>query len=143
MALPQTSLARTDTQTVSIPTPADELYTFLSDIRNLPVWAVGFARSVRQQEGRWIVTTSSGEIEVELQVNEPARTIDFVLMPARDVRVVAYSRVLANGPGSEFIFTQIQAPGMPDDVFDGQIEALTEEMHVLRSVMRARHACAT
>ncbi len=57
------------------------------------------------------------------------------MFPVPDVEGVAYSRVLPNGEGSEYLFTQFQAPGMPDEVFQGQIESLKGELVLLKDLM--------
>ena len=48
---------RADTRTVSIEAPAHHVVTFLEDPTNLPRWAVGFAKTVRQTASGWIVHT--------------------------------------------------------------------------------------
>ena len=48
--------------------------------------------------------------------------IDYHLTPAPGVEAVAYSRLVPNGAGVEYVFTQFQAPGMPDEVFAGQVQ---------------------
>jgi hypothetical protein len=44
-------------------------------------------------------------------------TVDFWMSPAPGVEVLAPSRVVPRGSGSEFIFTQFQGPGMSDQAF--------------------------
>ncbi len=67
--------------------------------------------------------------------------IDFHISPAPGVEFVAHSRVVPNGDGAEYIFTQFQAPGMPDHVFVANVAALREELVVLGALMRARAVC--
>jgi hypothetical protein len=62
-------------------------------------------------------------------------------MPAPDVEVAAFSRVIPNAKGAEYIFTQFQTPGMSDEIFDAQRRALIEELHALRAILQARAAC--
>jgi hypothetical protein len=61
--------------------------------------------------------------------------IDFHMSVAEEVEGVAHSRVLARGAGAEYVFTQFQSPSMPDDVFDGQVEALGHELIALKAVL--------
>jgi hypothetical protein len=68
-------------------------------------------------------------------------TIDFHMTVAPEIEAVAYSRVLPNGAGVEYIFTQFQLPGMPDEVFAGQRQALAEELAILPILFRAHAAC--
>jgi hypothetical protein len=43
--------------------------------------------------------------------------------------------VLPRGDGAEYVFTQFQAPGMPDAVFDGQVAALAHELVALKALL--------
>jgi uncharacterized protein YndB with AHSA1/START domain len=133
---------RSNTQSVSLPGRPEDVFAFLADPENLPRWAVGFCRSIRRDDAeRWTVETPSGEVPVRYVTNAPLGTIDFHMDIAPAAKVVAYSRVIANGEGAEYVFTQFQAAGMPDAVFDGQVSALAEELHVLQAIFRARSAC--
>jgi hypothetical protein len=58
--------------------------------------------------------------------------------PAPGVTIVAWSRVVGDDRCSQFSFTQMQAPGMPDGVFDAQVEALRHELVVLKARMEVR-----
>ena len=132
---------RSVTSTISIPAAPTALFAFLADPTNLPLWAVGFAYAIRRDGERWIVRTNQGEIEVTMPANPQIGTIDFHMLVAPGVTASAYSRVLPNGAGSEYVFTQFQASGMSDEVFGSQVQALIEELSVLRGVMAARAAC--
>jgi hypothetical protein len=126
---------RSDTQIISIDTAPQRVVAFLADPMNLPRWAVGFAKGVRQEGGRWLVTTGGGEMAVRIEAGASSGIVDFFLSPAPGVEVLAASRVVPNGAGSEYVFTQFQAPGMPDDAFDTSVAALAHELTVLRALL--------
>lgn len=125
---------RADTKTVSIDAPAADVVRLLSDPANLPRWAVGFARSVRREDGRWIVRTASGELPVRIESDERTGVVDFVMSPKPGVEVRAASRVVARGAACEYIFTQFQTPGMPDEAFLQSVRALEHELQVLKAL---------
>jgi uncharacterized protein YndB with AHSA1/START domain len=131
------STVRADTQAVTIAADPARVFEFIADPRNLPRWAVGFAAGVRPgADGQWMVTTGRGaEVMLKVIAAREARTVDFHLMPAPGVKAFAYARVLANGTGAEFIFTQLQADGMDDATFEAQAEALGHELIALKAVM--------
>src|SRR5688572_14719851 len=104
---------RADTKTISIDAPAAKVFDFLKEPQNLPRWAVGFAKSVRKDGDQWYVTTTQGEIAVVIDADKRTGVVDFRMRPAPEVEVVAASRVIARGPGTEYTFTQFQVPGMP------------------------------
>jgi hypothetical protein len=68
-------------------------------------------------------------------------TIDFQMTVAPGIEAVAYSRVLPNDAGAEYVFTQFQLPGMTDEVFAAQRVALAEELAILPILFRAQLAC--
>ena len=57
------------------------------------------------------------------------------------VEAVAYSRVVPNEAGAEYVFTQFQLPGMADEVFAAQRTALAEELAILPILFRAQLVC--
>jgi Polyketide cyclase / dehydrase and lipid transport len=126
---------RSDTQSIIIDVPLAAVHAFVADPANLPRWAVGFACGVRQENGRWIVQTGAGEMPVGVDADETCGVVDFRMEPAPGVSVRAFSRVMPAGEGSVYVFTQLQAPGMPDAVFDAQVQALGHDLVALKAVM--------
>lgn len=126
---------RADTQTISIDSPAAKVARFLADPANLPRWAVGFAKSVRRDAGRWYVRTGAGEMAVRVDADEGRGVVDFVISPAPGVEALAASRVMPRGAGCEYAFTQFQAPGMSDEAFGQSVKALAHELAVLKALM--------
>jgi hypothetical protein len=133
---------RTDTQSTRLDVDREHAFRFLGDAENLPRWAVGFCRSIARRGDAWIVQTGGGEVGLRMDTDERTGVIDFHMSPAPGVEVSAFSRVVPLGDAALYVFTQVQPPGMPDDVFAGQVMALAEELEVLRHVIRAQVACA-
>jgi hypothetical protein len=132
---------KSNTEHVTINVDHHHLFAFLADPGNLPKWAVGFCRVIRRDGDRWVAQTSQGEVTVRYVTHPDLGVIDYHISPRQGIEVAAFSRVLPNGDGSEFVFTQFQAPGMPDEVFEAQVRALKEELVVLRALMHAQAAC--
>jgi hypothetical protein len=126
---------RSDTQSVTIAVRPEDVLAFVGDGENLPRWAIGFAKSVRRCESGWIVISGQGEIPTSIVVHEMPRTVDFRMEPAHGVEATAYARVVPNGDGAEFIFTQMQQPGVPDEVFDQQVAAVGHELVAVRAML--------
>ena len=132
---------QSDTQTIRLETDATRAFAFLADPANLPVWAVGFCRRIRRDGGQWVVETVSGECALDIDADPGRGTIDFHLRPAPGVTASAYSRLVPCTGGCEYVFTQFAPPGASDQAFRANVEALKEELVVLRSVLRARDVC--
>jgi hypothetical protein len=135
------STSASDTQAVTLAGSSEMVFDFLADPENLPKWAVGFCRSIRRDGDRWLVRTAQGELGVRYVTDRAFGVIDFYISPAPGVEAAAYSRLLPNGDGAEYVFTQFQGPAVPGPVFAGQVAALTEELHILQRLIRARAAC--
>jgi hypothetical protein len=125
---------RADTRSISIDMSPPELVRFLADPANLPRWAVGFAKSVRQEAGRWYVQTAGGEIALRIASDAASGVVDYWMSPAAGVEVMAASRVVPRGAGSEYVFTQLQLPGMSDPEFARSVQALQHELTVLKAI---------
>jgi Polyketide cyclase / dehydrase and lipid transport len=126
---------RSDTQTVTIDAHPRDVLAFVGNGANLPRWAIGFATSVRPSGPGWIVTTSQGEVPTTVLVDEATGTVDFRMEPAPGVEATAYARVVPNGNGTEFVFTQLQQLGMPEDVFDQLASAVGHELVALKALL--------
>jgi hypothetical protein len=124
---------KANTQTVTIAAPRERVYAFVANPENLPRWAIGFAKAVRREATQWIVVTQSGDMPIDLVTDADHGVIDFMFQPTAGVTVTACSRVIANGETAEYVFTQFQDAGMPDEVFEEQVRALGHELDVLRA----------
>ena len=124
-----------DTKTISIDVDPEKVFRFVADPAHLPRWAVGFAKAVRRDGDAWRVTTAAGEVAVRVRADPASGVVDFVMSPAPGVEVTASSRVLARGPAAEYVFTQVQAPGMSDDAFTRSAAAVAHELTVLKALL--------
>lgn len=126
---------RSDTQSVTIQASPKDVLAFVGNGENLPRWAIGFATSVRAGQSGWIVTTGQGEVPTSIAVDEATGTVDFRMEPAPGAEATAYARVVANGEGAEFVFTQMQQPGTPDEVFDQLVATVGHELAALKALL--------
>jgi hypothetical protein len=124
-----------DTKTVSIEADPVKVARFLADPANLPRWAVGFAKSVREEGGRWYVETGAGEMGVRIAADEKSGVVDFWLSPAPGIEALAASRVIPRGRAAEYAFTQFRNPGMSEEAFRQSVKALEHELAVLKALM--------
>ncbi|MFA5984258.1 MAG: hypothetical protein WC782_09600 [Methylococcaceae bacterium] len=126
-------MINSDTQTISIETTPQKVFDFVADPQNLPRWAIGFAKAVREEQGRWFVKTDAGEIGLRIDADNNTGVVDFWMIPAPEVEVLAASRVVQRGGASEYIFTQFQSGGMSNEDFNRSVQALRHELSVLKA----------
>jgi hypothetical protein len=137
MTSPATTV-NSNTQTVTIAAPPYKVFEFVADGANLPRWAIGFAASVHPADssGGWVVTTGHGDdVPVKIRSDRDAGTVDFHMTPAPEASTCAYSRVVPNGTGADYLFTQLQPPGMTDQVFDALVDAVRHELTTLKALL--------
>jgi len=127
---------RSDTQNVTIAATPEQVFAFVADGANLPRWAIGFAKSVRKSPSGWIVgTAQGGEVPTTIAADSATGTVDFRMEPATGMTATAYARVLPNAGRAEFIFTQFQQPGVPDEVFSKLVASVGHEMAALKALL--------
>lgn len=127
---------RADTQSVSIQSRADAVFAFVADPGNLPRWAIGFAKGVNADGDEWLVTTGDGgQVSLRTVTDAGLGVVDFHMVMPGGIESVARSRVVPRGAGSEFVFTQVQVPGIPDALFDRLVETVDHELTALKAQM--------
>jgi hypothetical protein len=133
---------KSDTKTITIERDEQTVYEFVAKPENLPIWAKGFARSIRPAGEAWIIETPHGEhLNVRYVTDARFGIVDFHISPVPGVEFVVPSRVVPNGTGAEYIFTQFQLANMTEAVFEGQVRTLTQELAILKNTLEV--ACPT
>jgi hypothetical protein len=105
------------TLSVSIDCPPGTVYDFVSNPENLPKWATAFCHTVRKADAEWIVDTPQGPAKVRFSDRNQLGVLDHYVNPAPGVEVYMPMRVLANGAGSEVIFTLFWLPDMSEEQY--------------------------
>ncbi|RKQ93263.1 polyketide cyclase/dehydrase/lipid transport protein [Solirubrobacter pauli] len=121
---------RSVTRSVSIRATPEAVLDLVGDAQALPRWAPGFARSVRAAGEHWAVETSAGEALVDVRVSREHGTVDIVSVeqPTRGV----FTRVLANGEGCEYLFTQFFPASAGEADVRAQVEVVDGELETVR-----------
>ena len=116
------------TVTTVLDAPMYEVFDYLSRIENLPRWATEFARELKYEDGKAKVVNGLGEFYFSIDADPDTGVIDMYSGPAEDELALFPTRVVELPDGrSAYSFTMFQAPGMPDDLFESQYEALQRE----------------
>src|SRR5262245_48517804 len=124
---------RTESVTVILDAPREEVYEFLSRVETMPEWATEFARALRWVEGRPKVVNGLGEFWVEIEADPDTGVIDMLAGPDADDLALFPTRVVSLPEGrSAFTFTMFQGPDMSDELFESQHASLVRELTGLR-----------
>lgn len=124
-----------ETRTISIAAPPAAVLDIVGDPRTLPRWAPAFARAVRPEGDHWVVDTGSGEARILVRVDPATGTVDLLSAERQDVG--AFTRVLPNGRGSEYMFTLFFPDGTPEAAVADQMRTVEGELEVVRDLSEA------
>lgn len=110
---------RTITMTVSA--SAGEVFEFLAEPENLPLWMTGFCESVRREDGRWIVASRGGDLHVAVDANRAGGIVDLYFGPELDSMALLPIRIATlSGGETAAIFSFFKEPGVEDVVYEGE-----------------------
>ena len=130
--LTTSELKRSETRSIAIDAPPEEVHRFVADATNIPRWAPAFATAIRPSDKNWVVTTECGEAEIVLASNPQSRTLD--ILSADDRTRGAFARVISNGPGSEVLFTLFFEPGTPEQAVAAQMSVVDGELASIKQL---------
>ena len=116
------------TVTAVLDAPKNAVFGYLSKIENLPHWATEFAQELTYEDGKAKVVNGLGEFFFEIRADRESGVIDMLAGPHEQALHLFPTRVVPLGDGgSAFTFTMFQAPGQPDEQFEGQYHSLQRE----------------
>lgn len=114
------------------------VYAFASDPENLPRWAAGLASSeVRRHGDHWLVDAPFGRVQLRFTERNDFGIMDHDVTLDSGVTVHNPMRVVANGDGSEFIFTLFRQPSMSDEQFANDQAAVENDLATLKSLLES------
>jgi hypothetical protein len=115
--------------------PAGEVYAYASNPANLPRWAPGLGSSVAQAEGQWFVDTPAGRVRFAFAPQNDLGVLDHYLTLDSGEVIYVPMRVIADGNGSEVVFTVRRRPGMTDDEFKADGDAVAADLASLKRAL--------
>jgi Polyketide cyclase / dehydrase and lipid transport len=125
-------MQRSDTQAISIDAPREAVLDLVSDPTAFPRWASGFARAVRPDGPDWLVDTGEGEVRLHVRVSREHGTVDYLAADALPREMGAFSRVVPNGRGCDYVVTRFFPDAMPKTEVDDERAVLAIELQTVR-----------
>jgi hypothetical protein len=121
----------------SIDRPAEDVYVFASDPRNLARWAAGLAhQDAELLDGVWTIESPMGRVTVEFAPPNPFGVLDHqVTLPSGET-VSNPMRVIANEDGCDVVFTVRRRAGMGTEEFAADQAAVAADLATLRDLMQ-------
>jgi hypothetical protein len=128
-------LQKAKTLSVSIDRSPAEVYDFVVSPENLCLWATAFVHSVKRQGNDWIIETTDGPMAIRFVAHNGLGVLDHYVKLPNGMEILNPMRVLANGAGSEVLFTVFQQDGMSDEQFAQDAGMVERDLITLKSVL--------
>lgn len=120
---------------VTIERPPDEVYEFASKPENFPRWASGLATAIEAEGDHWVSETPDGRVVIRFGPSNDLGVLDHRVTMPSGVEVYIPMRVVANGEGSEVIFTLFRTPGMTDEILARDVEWVQGDLATLKQLL--------
>ncbi|MDG4799807.1 SRPBCC family protein [Micromonospora sp. WMMD980] len=120
---------------VHIDRPVAAVYAFASDPANLPRWAPGLGGSVTREDGRWFVDTPEGRARLTFAPANDHGVLDHEVHTPAGETVYVPLRAIADGDGTEVVFSLRRGPGMSDADFERDAALVQGDLARLKAVL--------
>ena len=121
---------------VSIAATACRVYAFAADPAQLPAWAAGLAQSSMERVGdQWFAQSPMGRVRVDFTGTNELGVLDHTVILPGGEQVLNPMRVIPDGTSCEVVFTVRQRPGMSEQQFDDDSNAVAADLDTLRALM--------
>ncbi|WP_225800310.1 SRPBCC family protein [Streptomyces sp. NK15101] len=123
---------------VHVDRTVDEVYAYASDPANLPAWAHGLGQSIEKVGEEWIADSSPlGRVTVRFVPRNELGVLDHdVTLPSGETFHNPV-RVIADGTGSEVVFTLRRQPGTSDGDFERDAETVAADLARLKELLES------
>lgn len=119
----------------AIDRPAAEVYDYASSPANLPEWAPGLGSTVEEAGGQWVADSPMGRVALAFVERNEYGVLDHeVTLPSGET-VYNPMRVIPDGSGAEVVFTLRRRPGMSDEDFARDADAVSADLATLKRVL--------
>ena len=127
------------TFSISINRPVDEVYEFLLDPTNFLKWVfIGHGRMRHLKDRDWEVETTVGRRVLRFAERMPLGVLDhYALLSENAEPHPIPMRVVANGEGTELIYTSFQRDGQSDEQWSSMLEWVTTDLMTLKTLLEA------
>ncbi|OXM85696.1 hypothetical protein [Paenibacillus rigui] len=124
------------TWSISIQCPPERVYAYVYDLRHFPAWAVSFGlSSIEASEGKGVIETPEGPLTMQFVPKNTLGVLDHdVTLPSGEINRIPM-RVIANGTGSEVLFTLFRLPGVSEEAFQRDQVMVERDLLSLKGIM--------
>lgn len=130
---------RSETVSIAIDCPWQDVYEFLAEPLNLPTWSSDLGTSIRHIGGTdWVSDTPEGPVTIRFSPRNPHGVLDHAIFREGEPALTTPTRVFANDGGAEITYTMFQRPGISDAQFASELEWIRSDLLALKSLLESR-----
>lgn len=111
------------------------VYEYVADLNNLPCWATTFCKAIRKEGDGWLMESSLGTLAIRLTPENSLGVLDHYLTPPDGETIYVPLRVVANGSGSEVIFTLYRLPGVSEADYAADAVLVRQDLNTLKELL--------
>lgn len=123
---------------VHVERSSKDVYDFASRPENIAVWAQGLSGGLTRDGDAWAGEGPGGRIRVRFAPPNEFGIVDHWVTEPNGAIVYIPIRILANGDGSEVVFTLYRLPGMSDEQYAADAAAVQRDLGTLKRVLEKR-----
>jgi uncharacterized protein YndB with AHSA1/START domain len=120
---------------VSIDRPPDAVYRFVREPANLPAWAKGLGGSIANVGGEWVAESPMGKVRIRFAPPNAFGVLDHEVVLESGATFLNPMRVVANGSGSEVVFTLFRQAGMTEGQLEADAAAVEADLRALKRLL--------
>lgn len=120
---------------VSINRAPQDVYRFASNVENLPKWATGLGKTIRQVNGEWVADGPMGPVSVRFVQPNDLGVLDHDVTLETGATFHNPLRVVPNGTGSEVVFTLFREPSVSAEKFAEDARWVEKDLGVLKALL--------
>jgi hypothetical protein len=132
---PEATTVESRTVSVRINRPLQRAYDFLAPPENWNTWAAGLGKSIRRIGNEWVADSSDGQLKVRFTPRNAFGVVDHYVKRSSEAEIYVPMRLLANGTGSELLFTLFRESSQSDERLAADLEFVKKDLNVLKAVL--------
>ena len=114
-----------------------DVYAFMADHEQMPLWASGLSSGLTRDGEEWIAPGPLGNARVRFAADNDFGVVDHLVTLENGLQVHNALRVVPNGDGSEVSFTLLRQPGMSDQQFASDAAWVEKDLAALKSILES------
>jgi hypothetical protein len=122
---------------VSIQRGPQDVYDFMAPPASFACWASGLGKPLGNEGTVWRFEGESGPVKIRFTEPNAYGVLDHYVELPDGSEVYVPMRVVANGAGSEVMFTLFRMPGMNDEKFAADAQWVMRDLNRLKELLEA------